>query len=142
MAMARDEPDRLYIRKKDRDDYAMILGPGSPLQGQEAKVAFIMAMLIGYTEGKEQDLGPQKDGYFRTEYLTDSEKTVIKSIAVEKSGNLKVLQDPKEVYALAEKFAAGGLESLKNQLFSGEHGSFEKRLELLLRSKLDSIRNG
>ena len=107
--MARDEPDRLYIRKKDRDDYAMILGPGSPLQGQEAKVAFIMAMLIGYTEGKELDLGPQKDGYFRTEYLTDSEKTVITSIAVEKSGNLKVLQDSKEVYALAEKFAAGGL---------------------------------
>jgi len=133
--VAKDEPDRLYIRKKDREDYSLILGAGSPLQGQEAKVAFIMAMLAGYTEGKELELGSQKEGYVRTEYLTDLEKTIIKAIAVKKTGGLDVLQDKREVYAIAERFAAGGLESLKNQLF-GEYGSYEKRLELLLRDEL------
>lgn len=133
--MAISEPDRLYIRRKDRETYEIILGSDSPLRGQDAKVAFLMAMLTGYDEGKELDLASSKDGYFRSEYLTDFEKTVVKAIAVQKKGGLAVLLDMKEVYAIAERYAAGGLESLKGHLLSGEHGSYEKRLELLLREK-------
>src|SRR5437867_2470849 len=132
--MAKDEPDRLYIRRSDRQDYDMILGKGSPLEGKETKVAFLMSMVTGYSEGKELELGTQRDGYVRTEYLTETEKTIIKAIAVQKKGTLDILQDKKEVYSIAERYAAGGLESLKNHLFSGEHGSFEKTTELQLRS--------
>jgi len=137
--MARDEPDRLYIRRKDRETYAIILDRGSPLAGAEAKVVFLMAMLTGFMEGKELELGSQREGYFRTEYLTDAEKSVIKAIAVQREGGLEVLADKKKVYAIAEGYAAGGLESLKNRIL-GEHGSYEKELELLLTTSLE--RNG
>ena len=41
---------------------------------------------------------------------------------------------------MAEEYATGGISYLKNDVFSKQHGSYEKRLEELLAELHDKIR--
>lgn len=123
------EPDRLYIRKSDFDDYKRLIEEkDSPLHGKDNKYLFMMAMCIGLHEGRRTDLDNKKD-YVRLEYLTDKEKSIIKALAVAEEGNLDVLLDKKKVYSIAEQYAATGIKLLKDMIFSGGYGSFSKKLE-------------
>jgi hypothetical protein len=121
-------PDRLYINKQDRKDYEKLLDKDSPFKDNENKDVFIMAMTFGFAEGIRTKL-EKKEGFIRVEYLNPSERALIAAIAVAEKGNLSVLADKKEEYAIAEEFAAGGVRLLKDKVFSGEYGSYSKRLE-------------
>lgn len=127
--MERDEPDRLSIRENDRAAYNAILAKGSPLAGQDNKVAFLLAMMVGFREDRSLELGPKKDGYILTSYLNDKERTIIRALAVSTTGSLDILADKKEVYAIAEKYAAGGIDHLRSEIEGGQFGTFEKKLE-------------
>ncbi|MDG6950198.1 MAG: hypothetical protein JRM77_10245 [Nitrososphaerota archaeon] len=49
------------------------------------------------------------------------------AVATDESG-LKVLLDKRKVYQIAEEFASGGIHLLKNDVCSGQFGSYAKRL--------------
>ena len=121
-------PDRLSINKSDRNDYSRLLEKDSPFSGKENKDLFIMAMIVGFHEGKRIKLD-KKDGFFLLYHLDDNEDTIIKAIAVAKEGNLNVLIDKKKVYSIAEEYAAGGIKLLKDKVFSEGFGSYIKELE-------------
>lgn len=137
-----NEPDRLYIPDGFREEkYRKLLNRGSPLEGQPAKVLFILAMMKGVTTKKERDLGPKKDGYVRTSYLSDEDRALIYSVVVQKTGSLDVLADKKRVFDIAERFAAGGIQLLIDDVFNEtEASTFERRLELDVRARLEKIR--
>lgn len=126
--MDNKEPDRLYVRRSDIEDYDRLKEKDSPLASKDNKDLFMMAMSIGFYEGARTELGSKKD-FVRIEYLTDREKSIIKAIAVAEEKGLDVLLDKKKVYSIAEEYAAGGIKLLKDKVFSGGYGSFSKKLE-------------
>lgn len=125
--MNNTEPLILYIRESDRKHYDR-LSQDAPFSGQREKVLFMMAMITGFLKGERIKLDKKKD-YTRTEYLTEEEKLVIKAIAIYESGDLKVLADRKEVYLIAEEFAAGGIGILIEDVCGPQYGTFVKRFE-------------
>lgn len=126
--MQNKTPDRFYIRKSNRKDYGSLLERGSPFEGKDNKHVFMMAMLTGFRDGSKLKLD-KKFGFFRTEYLTPGELSIIKAIAIAETEDLDVLLDKKKVYSIAEEYAAGGIKLLKDRVSSGGYGSYIKKLE-------------
>ncbi|MGA2682031.1 MAG: RNA-binding domain-containing protein [Candidatus Bathyarchaeia archaeon] len=124
----RKKPDRFYVEKKDREDWNRLKDKDSPFAGADNKDVFIAAMMTGYFEKAEFEL-KTKDGYFFADNLKPQEEAIVKAIAVSKTGSLNVLLDTERVYEIAEQYATGGLKILKNKVFSGEYGSYSKKLE-------------
>jgi len=124
------EPDRLYIRKKDKEIFDRILGNGSPLSrdlGFENKDIFFLALSLGY-DAKNRRTLDKRLGYFLSKNLNDEDEAVMCALAVAEEGDLAVLFDRKKVFLIAEEYAAGGIRLLQDKVQSGM-GSFSKRLE-------------
>jgi hypothetical protein len=135
--MPEDGPDKLYIRKSDREKYDKLLGD-SVFSGKGNKDVFIMAMLVGYYHKARVEL-TNKEGFVRVEYLKDRDKSIMKAIAVAETGRLDILVDKKQVYTLCEEYAAGGMELLMDMVFGGGYGSFVKKLESELVQQFEKI---
>lgn len=126
--------DRIYVDKRDLEDLNRLKQRDSPFAISQNKDIFLAAMVVGYHEGGRIGL-KNREGYFRVEYLTDEERALIRAIAISTEGNINVLLDEQKVYSIAEEYAAGGIQLLKARVFSGEYGSYVKKLESeLLRS--------
>ncbi len=121
--------DRLYIDKKDQDVFEQLREKGSPFEGTDNKDIFIAAMVRGYHEGCRISL-KSREGFFRWDNLIDSEKALIKSIAIAEEKDLKVILDKQKIFTVAEEYATGGVHLLKQKV-SGidEFGSYAKKLE-------------
>lgn len=136
--MENKEPDRFYIRKSDIEDYKRLKERDSPLEKKSNKDLFILALSIGYFEGIKLELD-NKEGFVRTEYLSEKDKSLISALAVAEEGNLDVLLDKKKVYSIAEEYAAGGIKQLKDMVFSGGYASFSKLLESAMIDEFEKI---
>jgi len=133
------EPHRLSIDKSQREMYGRLLEePSSPLsrrKGYRNKDVFILAMCLGYRLGVKKEL-QKREAYFEDRDLTSEDKTIMKALAASKLG-LESVVDKRQVYGLAEQFAAGGIAELHDTCFS-QFGSFEKQLESRL---VDALRD-
>jgi hypothetical protein len=132
--MQRKEPSTVNIEEKDKSNFDLLLNDkNSFFYKRDNKEIFIMAMVYGFSNQKRKPLKEKHSGgYFRVEYLTDQEKTLMKAVAVKATGNLEVLLDPKEVYAIAEEYASGGIDYLKSEVFGRHQGDYTKRFGELL----------
>lgn len=127
--MVSEIPDILYCDKDEREFYDTLLDE-EIFKGMDLKHVFMLAVVTGLRAGKRNELKKRvSGGLIRESYLDDSERAVISAIAVatDESG-LKVLLDKRKVYQMAEEFASGGIQLLKNDVCSGEFGSYAKRL--------------
>lgn len=130
--------DRLYVNK--RDDFKRLVERDSPLAGYDYKYIFMLTLTMGFVEGRRIELEARKEELTRIEYLSDKEKSIIKAIAVATTGELKVLLDKKKIYTIAEEYAASGITLLTQKVFSGEYGSYIKRLGNELEEKFKEIK--
>lgn len=122
-------PDRVHVRKQDIEEFRiMIQERDSPFFKRDNKDVFIMAMILGFNKNHRIPLD-KKEGFIRVEYLSTEEKSLIKAIAIHAEGGLKVLLDKQKVYSIAEEYAAGGMQYLKEAIFDKQFGSYVKRLE-------------
>ena len=138
--MSNKTPDRLNIKKSDREDYARLLEKDSPFAGKENKDLFMMALVIGFHEETRVKLD-KKEGFFLLYHLNDKENSIIKAIAVAEEGGLSILLDKEKVYLIAEEYAAGGIRLLKDKVFSGGYGSYIKKLESELIDEFERIKD-
>lgn len=122
------KPDRLYIDKKDLDDFNRLKATDSPFAGSQNKDVFMAAMVIGYYEGSRVKI-KKKEGYVRESYLNSEDRALINALAVSEEGNLNVLLDAQRVFSIAEQYATGGIRLLKARVFGEEYGSYTKKLE-------------
>jgi len=128
-----NEPDRLFIRKKDKKIYDRILEKGSPLSrdnGFENKDIFMLAMSLGH-QAKNRKTLDMKLGYFLSKNLDEDDKATLSALAIAEEKDLEVLVDMKRIFQIAEEYAVGGIHLLNDKVFSGI-GSFSKRFESLL----------
>lgn len=138
------EPIILYIQKSDLDHYKRLKENDSPIANKARKDLFLLAMCIGYHSGSRINTSEwgKKETYVRLEYLDEAEKSIINALSVAEEGNLEVLFDMKNVYSVAEEYAAGGINILLDMVLSGEYGSFSKRLESKLLEQYEKIQQG
>lgn len=132
--------DRLFVDKKDIDDFNRLKEKDSPFAGCQNKDIFLAAMVVGFNEGSKIEL-KSKEGYVREEYLTEEDRTLIKSIAIAEDKDLKVLADKQKVFLIAEQYATGGIVLLKAKVFGVEqYGSYAKKLKSELLRECEKLR--
>lgn len=86
----------------------------------ENKDFFILSMLFGFHNDKKKPLKKQdktQSGYTRERYLSNRDIDFIKSIAVSETEDLRVIEDIPKMFSIAEEFANGGFESLKEFVY-------------------------
>lgn len=120
--------DRLFVDKRDFSDFNRLKEKDTPFAGSQNKDVFLAAMVLGYHEGARIQL-KSKEGYFMKSYLKDEELALINAIAIAEDKNLSVLLDQQKVFTIAEEYATGGIQLLKERVFGGEYGSYAKKLE-------------
>jgi len=120
--------DRFYVERKDSDEFNRLKEKDSPFARAHNKDIFLAAMVVGYHEGRKVQI-KSREGYFHETDLLPTEQALIRAIAVSEEGALSVLLDKQKVYSIAEQYAAGGIALLKAKVFSGEYGSYAKKLE-------------
>jgi hypothetical protein len=132
--MKREGPKVINVGKRDKKDFDILREDKSSFfYGRDHKEVFLMAMVFGFLNNSSKSLGEKHSGgHCRVETLNETDITLIKALAVKKTGSLDVLLDLKEVYSIAEQYATGGISYLKNDIFSKQHGDYSKRLAELL----------
>jgi hypothetical protein len=126
--------DRLFVDRKDFDDFNRLKENDTPFAGVHDHEIFIAAMVVGFNEGCRIEIKNRKE-FFHEKDLTNEENALIRALAVSEEGGLNVLLNKQKVYSIAEQFATGGISLLKAKALSGEYGSYAKKLESdLLRS--------
>jgi hypothetical protein len=120
--------DRLYVDRRDLDDFNRLKEKDSPFAGSQNKDVFLAAMVTGYHEGGRVPL-KTREGYFMRSYLKDPELALIRAIAIAEENSLNVLLDEQKVFSIAEEYAAGGIQLLKAKVFGEGYGSYSKKLE-------------
>ena len=132
--MKREGPKVINVEMKKKKDFDLLKeDKTSFFFGKDHKDVFLMAMVYGFLNNSVKPLGEKHSGgHCRVETLNERDITLIKAVAVKKTGSLDVLLNLKEVYSIAEQYANGGISYLKNDVFSKQHGSYSKKLEDLL----------
>ena len=132
--MKRQAPKVINVEAKKKKDFDLLKDDrASFFYGKDHKDIFLMAMVYGFHKSTFKPLEEKHSGgHCRVETLNERDITLIKALAVKKTGSLDVLLDLKDVYSIAEQYANGGISYLKDDVFSKQHGNYAKRLEELL----------
>lgn len=132
--MKREGPKVINVEKKRKKDFDLLKDDKTSFfYGKDHKDVFLMAMVYGFLNDSFKPLGEKHGGgHCRVETFNEREITLIKALAVKKTGSLDVLLDLKKVYSIAEQYANGGISYLKDGVFSKQHGTYPKILEELL----------
>jgi len=106
------------------------------------KDLFVLAVCVGYVNNERKPLS-EKSGEIRWEYLTRENKMVIDSIALSESADPKLLIDSNQDYlekkvTIAEEYANGGIDVLKNELLEKPGSPLENLISYMNKvSKLE-----
>lgn len=130
--------DRLFVDKRDLEDFKRLREKDSPFAKSENKDIFIAAMVVGFNEQCKMEL-KTKEGWMLKKTLHDQDLALIRALAIAEEGNLNVLLDETKVFSIAEQYAAGGIRLLKDRVFRVDFGSYSKRLESELLRTYDKI---
>lgn len=126
--------DRIYIDANDREKYEMLKNESINFKDFSTKELFLIALTYGIKYGQPEKL-TKKDGFIRTEYLKDEDWAIFKAVAIYYE-SFEVLDNLDTVLEIVESYAHAGIVLLERDIKGSEFGSFEKRYELDLMSKL------
>lgn len=130
-------PEILYCERDERQLYDQ-LKEEEIFKNMDLKHVFMMAFAKGVQAKKRNPLKNRASGgLIREAYLDDRERALIRAVAIAEEGKLGVLLDEKRVYQIAEEYASGGIRLLKNEVCSGDFGSYSKRLGEALKTEAE-----
>lgn len=119
-------PDRLNIDNTDKEVYEQ-LKEEKIFKERSNKELFLFAMAVGYKNEIKKKLN-SKFGFVRTEYLSEEDLSLIKTVSISKQ-DVNILKDMKKVFKISEEYAHTGIKILGNKLKGIQFGSFDKKLE-------------
>ncbi|MCD5397039.1 MAG: hypothetical protein LRZ96_00390 [Candidatus Pacebacteria bacterium] len=123
------DPDRLYCDKKDKSIYDNLKEEG-PFKKKDLIDIFMVAMAIGFKHKNRIKL-TKKEGIILFKSFEANEKkpmTIIKAIAINETGNLDILLDKRELFSIAEEYATGGINILREEI-GIDYESYIRQLE-------------
>ena len=121
--------DRVSINKEDKKKYEELQeSEESSLLDFQNKTLYLLAFSLGVKHDIKPELKSKK-GFARLSTFTEEDKALIKSLVVEESNNLEVLDNKAQVYEIADRYAAGGIRFLYDEVFSDGPGEHSKKIE-------------
>ena len=97
-------------RTKDIEDYLVrIVGSKNEISNKEV---FMLCLAMGFHFDKIRPRPPRTTDAVRLSAVKDHEFAIMKSVALAKTKDYKILLDEDRMYDIVEEFAAGGLEIL------------------------------
>ena len=135
---AKIKDPQIYISKELRKVFDQIT-TYDEFKNLENKDLFILAVIFGYMNKKKNPLATKdrtESGYTRERYLSEIDNSILKAIAIADTGSIDIINEIPKVYAVAEEYANGGTNSLKEFVLD-DPASFTKKYALML-SKLCS----
>jgi len=134
----------LYYEKKE-DIWDPLVSSDSDISVFKSyKDLFVFAVCVGYVNNDRKSLSEnRKQGEIRWEYLTRENKMVIDSVALSESSDPKLLIDSNQDYldkkvTIAEEYANGGIDILKNELLEKPGSPLENLISYMNKvSKLE-----
>lgn len=127
--------DRVFIEKEDKEKYNKIQ-ENSFFQGHTNSQLFLFTLCFGLQNGAERLPLKNKLGYFRLDSMKEEEEVLFKVLAVFETQSVEVLDDPKNIYNIAEEYANFGIKILFEELESTQFGTFHKVIEIKLNDML------
>ena len=99
---------------------------------REMKYIFMLAALIGYLEEKWVPLEKNSRNIFSRTTLKEDDTSLLRILALVKTGNPEVLLNEKEIQSIAEGYANGGITVIKEQIEDAPGSRIENLVNLLL----------
>ena len=99
---------------------------------REMKYIFMLAALIGYLEEKWVPLEKNLRNIFARTTLKEDDISLLRALALAKTGNPEVLLNEKEIQSIAEGYANGGIIVIKEQVEDAPGNRVENLVNLLL----------
>lgn len=135
--MESEAPTNIYGDHKDIYDELVKEGPFKEFRNHQV---FLMAVSLGYEKGEKSE-SKDSDAITRTQYLGDENSDMwwlIKSVAIDDTGDITVLRDKKKMINIAIEYANEGIEVL-DDIVNGDDsfGSLDKNLESKMRERLE-----
>lgn len=113
--MSKITPKRFSVNKSDRKTYKKLRKLG-PFKGQHNSCIFVVAVALGFFKAKNGIELDDPDQFLHDYNLTESQKSIIKAVAVYKENSLEVLADPDQVVKIANEYANAGLPIIESMV--------------------------
>lgn len=81
---------------------------------------FMLVAMFGYSKGKKKQLKKQdktQSGFTRERYLSPNDISSLKAIAIDDEDDISVVNSIPKVFAIAEEYANGAIDYLKEFIF-------------------------
>ena len=123
------EQDRLFIDKEDRKLYSRLNSEDMLNEkSRDRKEQFIFALSYGFKNNVKRPL-VNKEGFIRSDYLTEFDQALIKAVAIYDSKSIDILNSINDIYTIAEQYAHAGIKLLVDKIEQSSLVSFDKLLE-------------
>lgn len=110
-----DPPRDISVDTETRDIYTRLTEmDSSPFSGAELNDLFVFAAAFGFNQGLRTELG-STHALANRDALSDKQKWILKAIALKEVENESILNDGRQIYAIAEEYAEGGIRQLENR---------------------------
>lgn len=111
------EPLLLHIDKKYKDkEYQLLHDENSIFKKAGNKLGnkdlFMLALITGFHANMKFKIENREDFDLRVAYLNESEKALIKAIAIKDTGDFTIISNPNRYYAIAEEYVNAGIDIL------------------------------
>lgn len=125
------KPDRLDVTPRFVEFVKEARAQDPFLKELANKEFFFLSMALGLSHKDKRPL-TQREGFVRAEYLQESDRALLKAVAIVESQDMAVLQNTEQIFGLAEEYAMGGLDHFK-ALVLEQPGSLVRKLSDLAR---------
>lgn len=119
---------QIFISKECRQLFDNLKDRLEEFKQMDNKDFFMLAVLFGYLNSKRKKLehsAKTESGFTRERYLLPEDNSILKAIAIANDKDISIVNDIVHVYSIAEEYANGGVEFLKEFIFE-DQASFIK----------------
>jgi hypothetical protein len=123
-------PDRIYIQDSDKEIYDSLKEEAMFSEMGNMQL-FALAMMIGYANHTRLQL-KKRFGWVLTANIPEKSLHMMLGLAIAEQGDLSILLDGKGAFTIAEEYANGGINILKEMATGSDATEFADKLERLI----------
>lgn len=119
---------QIFISKEARELYDNIKKQDE-FEHFDNKDFFMLVTMFGYSKKKKKQLKKQdktQSGFTRERYLSPADISLLKTIAITDEDDVSVVNNIPKIFAIAEEYANGAIDFLKEFIFENP-GDFSRK---------------
>lgn len=133
-------PQMIYIDKKHVEFYKTSKILGTDNNKIKHHEQFLVSMALGFRSGIRKEVkNPDPNGFTRPSYLSKEQKALICAIAIAHHEDVKDIGTVPEIYKLAEEYANGGIQIIKDLEKDSSFDNYLIKFERLINKDLEKI---